>query len=132
MTYYFSEIAYLRSVLAIRAAKLAGRRGDSVKGRLPRTMLNNLMRRADSEKALALYREFAGHFAISITTDEAGCPRHDYKGLLGVSKVVLNWTKDGIACRRTLGDLSDGTASLADNMLARAKKAGYTAFLSLA
>lgn len=132
MTYYFSEIAYLRSVLAIRAAKLAGRRGDSVQGRLPRVMLNNLMRREDNLEALVFYNELAARFHISITMDEAGCPRHDYKGLLSVSKIVLNWTQDGLPCRRTLGGLSGDTAMLADKMLARAKKAGYVAWLSLA
>jgi hypothetical protein len=120
------EAAYLRSVAHIRDLKLGGHRGDGQQ-RLTRELLNLSIKNG----CLASYVAFAARFQIPVALDEQGIPRHDYSPLRTVSRVTLNWVKGEEVGFRTIGAVSEATARQAEALLARAEKAGFTAFVTV-
>jgi hypothetical protein len=120
------EAAYLRSVAHIRELKLGGRRGDAQR-RLTRDLLNLSIKNG----CLAEYVAFAARFQIPVAPDEQDVPRHDYSLLPDTSRVTLNWVRGEEAGFHTIGAVSEATARQAEALLARAARAGFTAFVTV-
>jgi hypothetical protein len=89
------ETALLVSIEAIRRAKLARRRGDSVNGRRTRELLNLIMQQPQGYQGALLneYREFLAPYGIGLNVDVDGVCFHDYSAL---TQPVLSGLEDTV------------------------------------
>jgi hypothetical protein len=68
-------------VQAIIEARQSGRRGDSVQGRVTRTVLNAILKAKDTQQLIRIYQEFLGAWDIRLTPQVEGMGvvwYHDY------------------------------------------------------
>jgi hypothetical protein len=114
------ETALLVSIEAIRRAKLARRRGDSVNGRRTRELLNLIMQQPQGYQGALLneYREFLAPYGIGLNVDVDGVYFHDYTAL---TQPVLAGLEDAV--------LSDNQRVYAWQANAAEKRAMKNAFV---